>query len=604
MKPSARLAAENASFDAFMNGYLREIDPGLWLADHACAAGCIELQLTAIKRSLRLTLNYRSVVGRHAFAHVYARDHYDKAQWQMADKLYSLIAVIQNIYKDKAQKHTLSQHVKDKLKIQEAELLARLYDSYQLMTRYLDKHSEDTDAQTPSFLSSEQSLVYGHWLHPTPKSRQGMTFWQQDDYSPELYGRFKLHYFSVDLRLVTQGSTLSQSAAQLIADDIKQTKNLVLADNHVLIPQHPLQAHYLLLNKEVQSLIDDGRLCYFGALGKTFSPTSSVRTLYCESSAWMYKVSMPVKITNSLRANKRDELEDGMAVAKYLHRAGFLNIRPQFKLIDDPAYITVNLPSQPEKESGFELVLRRNFLYKKTADSICSILALVQEPVSIGVPQDSLLTQQIKRLAKKENRCVTAVAEDWFADYFSCAIESLIILYDTHGIALEAHQQNSLLDLSAGYPKVYYYRDNQGFYLSRHYANRLHIIDDSLHMSAMFYDDEKIFEAMAYYIFFNQLFAVIHRMGADQLMTEQQLIAQVQQRLRQLKQQLTGMGRHFIDYMLEQHRIACKTNLLARINDIDELHQGMETAVYAQVPNPLVNRAVTTATTGLQRHAV
>ena len=616
MNTTSRLIAEEASFDAFINCYLREVDAGEWLRNELASVNakrtqiapyCIELHLPEVKLSLRLNACYRSLVGRHQFTDVYTRSHYDNATWQVADKFHTLIAVIQNIYLCKQKTEIVSDcnANDDHLKIKEAELLARLYDSYQLMTLYIDSRQADSTLQAMDFISSEQSSLYGHWLHPTPKSRQGMSFWQQQQYSPELQGYFKLHYFSVDKCLITQGSALSQSAAAVILDDVKKHHHVDLKDNHILIPQHPLQAQYLLLNPEVRALINDQKIDYLGELGTQFTPTSSVRTVFSESSEWMYKFSIPVKITNSLRCNKRDELEDGMEVEKYLRSAGFFKARPQFKMIDDPAYITVNLPSQPDKESGFEVVLRRNIVYNNPNNTICSILALVQDPIAStqGEEKNSVLQQHINQLALKENRTRHAVAHDWFSEYFTCSIDSLIILYDTYGIALEAHQQNSLLDISSGYPTAYYYRDNQGFYLSQQYADTLQEIDDSLSMSEMFYDDEKIFEAMSHYLFFNQLFAVIQRLGADGCMTEKELLVIVRLRLAQLQKRLTGIGKQFIDYILKQDAIAYKTNLQARINDIDELHQGMETAIYMQIENPLVSSSHTHQAPIITSHA-
>ena len=95
----------------------------------------------------------------------------------------------------------------------------------------------------------------------------------------------------------------------------------------------------------------------------------------------------------------------------------------------------------------------------------------MQDPIpsADGTAGSSLLNNIILDLAAKENRAFDQVAIEWFDRYWHCAVESILSLYDGYGIALEAHQQNSLLDVSAGYPSCYYYRDNQGFYLSEHF---------------------------------------------------------------------------------------------------------------------------------------
>ncbi|MCF6429883.1 ferric iron reductase [Leisingera sp. MMG025] len=59
-------------------------------------------------------------------------------------------------------------------------------------------------------------------------------------------------------------------------------------------------------------------------------------------------------------------------------------------------------------------------------------------------------------------------------------LDPVLDLYDRYGIALEAHQQNSLLDLSTGLPSCAYYRDNQGYYITQDAFPRLSALEPSL----------------------------------------------------------------------------------------------------------------------------
>src|SRR5690606_13383798 len=136
------------------------------------------------------------------------------------------------------------------------------------------------------------------------------------------------------------------------------------------------------------------------------------------------------------------------------------------------------------------------------------------------------LYQLIVKKAQMESRSLEHVSMDWFKAYWGCAIEPLIRLYDEYGIALEAHQQNSVLDVSSCYPKIYYYRDNQGYYLSKSHKQILLAQEPSLAESPeLFYEDELIHERFTYYLLMNQLFSVINRFGADQLIEERTLLA-------------------------------------------------------------------------------
>ncbi|WP_096086858.1 IucA/IucC family protein [Agaribacterium haliotis] len=611
MTLTSREIAEQASFHAFANCYLREVDGGRWLSSDEIPPPdkrpdivflgnqLLQLDLPCVGLHVLFDVAYRSRVGRHHFHAVYTCSNTDFGAWQGAELMYLIISLVRELYQAQLSPSG-SDSYKDSVKLNEMELLSRVMDSYQLMTKFLELRKGDASLLSDLFIDAEQSALVGHWLHPTPKSRQGMAFWQLAHYSPELRGAFQLHYFSVDKSLVLEASLLDNSASQILADELKACDTVSIEPGHVAIPVHPLQAHFLLLQTWVRDLLADGRMKYLGERGDAYTATSSVRTLFNAKSKWMLKFSIPVKITNSLRSNMRDELEDGMLIHSFLEKSGFMAANPQFKMVDDPAYITVNKPGDGEAESGFELVLRRNLFSdgygKSKGEGVCTVLSLCQASPLGLIDKPTLLKQVIEKLADKEQRSLADVAMHWFDRYWHCSIETLIRLYDEHGIALEAHQQNALLDISSGYPSCFYYRDSQGYYISKNYHSTIASVEDQMRFSRMIYDDKWIFNAFSYYVVVNQLFAIIYRLGADKLIDEQSLIKRAQAKLRQQHQAMNGIGAAFIEHLLTSAELSSKNNLLARVNDIDELHEGMERSVYATMKNPLCEHAENTFT--------
>ncbi len=608
MTSTPRAMANRALFQAFINCYLREVDSGDWLSSHAMMGdkessenSFLLLELPVSRLSIVIEVTYYSVVGCHHFERIFSkpRDVMIDCDWAESDPFFILQIIIHDIYKsfiNNLKGDINSVNIIERSKENEIELLARLVDSAQVMAKFISLRLYD-DPYSVDFILTEQSSLFGHWLHPTPKSRQGMTFWALNAYSPEANGHFKLHYFSVDKKLIKQGSVLEYQASDIIKKDLDSVIQLDIPEHHCLIPIHPLQACFLKLQPWVLELLEQEKIIDLGALGVDFTATSSVRTVTHREAKWMYKFSIPVKITNSLRSNMRDELEDGMAVERYLNRSGFLKENPSFGIVDDPAYITIERPDKPGIESGFEVILRRNIFSGEAGVGIVSILALVQDPLnnSYDLDSKSLLQSVIFDISKSEGRTHKAVALDWFSKYWYCSIEPLILLYDQHGIALEAHQQNSLLDISSGYPSKYYYRDNQGFYLSLTHRKELSVIDEMSSMSDIFYKDDVIFEAISYYIFINQLFSVVYRMGADGLVEEKILLIKIRGLLVSMKSKLKGVGLDFVDHILSCDQLSYKTNLLARVHDIDELHEGMEREVYATLSNPLYDQPSVTS---------
>ncbi|WP_107840248.1 IucA/IucC family protein [Metasolibacillus meyeri] len=591
MQQIAKQIAENATFQAFMNCYIREVSSGYWvkkeewikeqrLSTTLTEAHILELELPLQNTRFVFGVAYKSLVGRHKFG-VSLKYCTQQKQWLIEDKLTVLITLIQEL-------HLMAKmNGCSGLYSHFDELLLRIIESYQTMTNYIEKNLKDNkqNEAPATFIEAEQSLLFGHWLHPTPKSRQGMANWQQTNFAPELQGSFQLHYFRIDRKIVTESSVLEKSARELIFHSItKSQPDFVMSEKECLLPMHPLQAQWLLQQPYVRKAMAEGLIKYEGALGAFYTATSSIRTVYSSNEEMMYKFSIPVKITNSLRVNRTHELKAGIVMAQLMTKIDFLQNNPSFRMIDDPAYMTVEFPNQTE--SGFEVIFRSNVFSEGHDEGICMLAALVQDPLPA---EKSRLSQIIAEIAELKARTLESVSLDWFKAYWECAIEPSLRLYDEYGIALEAHQQNSVLNVSSGYPTTYYYRDNQGYYLSKAYKEELLSIEPSLHETEeLFYEDALIHDRFTYYLFMNQLFPVIARFGEDQLIDEKVLLQWSIEQLQILEKEFTGFGKAFIHTILKQEKLAFKANLLTRFHDVDELEAELEQAVYTKIPNPFV----------------
>ncbi|WP_217492098.1 ferric iron reductase, partial [Leisingera sp. JC1] len=167
-------------------------------------------------------------------------------------------------------------------------------------------------------------------------------------------------------------------------------------------------------------------------------------------------------------------------------------------------------------------------------------------------------------------------------------LDPVLDLYDRHGIALEAHQQNSLLDLSTGLPTRGYYRDNQGYFIAEDALPRLSALEPSLaDQPALVYPRAHINERMAYYLVVNQTFAVIRRLGCDGLVPEPALLLQLRQRLTSAASRLSGAGAEFARYLLTAPALSAKANLLTRARNVDELETQAQEGLFLQMPNPI-----------------
>lgn len=568
-----QIAAEQAIFRSFANSYLRELNPGIPVFHRIGERNfdCVEISLPSRHAVLRIEIKSRSLCGMHLFGQIWIRQDAG-TNWRDIEPILALHLLVLGARDGGSATHRQI----------DVELIERIFLSCQATKRYLDAAGE-TPSSPAGFIAAEQSLYFGHPLHPTPKSLQGMTDWQQAAYAPELHGRFQLTYFAAAadfVRADSAGNAVASIVESLLGDDAGK---VAAGNDEMLLPMHPLQAEALMLDPAVRELMASGQIRHLGPAGPTFTATSSVRTVYSDAAAWMPKFSLPVRITNSKRVNRRHELEAGVAVARLFQRARIDTFDARLGFLHDSAYLTLDFPRQAE--SGFEVIFRENPFQGRANDPVVTVSALTAEPR----PGDSSLFESvILRVAHDHDVSVRQACRRWFECYLDCALDPLVKLYDRFGVALEAHQQNSLLDLSQqGLPSRYLYRDSQGFYLSNSFKARWYgLVPEIVQIRGLFFDDREIRERFSYYLIVNQIFSVVARAGHDGLASEAELLGMLRARLNKLAAELTGAGGEFAAGLLNKPTITAKANLAIRLQNVDELAADGST-IYTHFPNPL-----------------
>lgn len=572
--PHAIAAA--ATFQSFANCYIREIDAGCaaCMALDGCERRCLDWYLSGPRLHLRAVLTSESQVGPKAFGALFSR-HSGERGWREIDPLWAVQCLVQDLAEKT--KHESRPGAGLELMLRTLQSCARIADlAAQTAAQPLDNRPQ-------GFIESEQSLVFGHWMHPTPKSLTGMSDWQSAVYAPEGGGRFALTYFAAPRDRVRACSVAGDLDA-ILRDMAGDLLDMVpLGENEMLLPMHPLQAEALLLQPQIQALMAAGGLRLLGSGGVRFTATSSVRTIASDDCDWMLKFSLPVKITNSLRLNRAHELEAGVVMARLVALLDIKTRLPKLGFLRDPAYLTLDLPGS--SESGFEVILRENPYRGDRGEGVVSLAALTA-PALPGRRQR--LAALIERLAGEAGLARTEAAHQWFDRYLDCAVTALVRLYDETGIALEAHQQNMLVDVSQGWPSKVIYRDSQGFYLSeRHRPALTKALPELAEVADLFYPDAEIRRRFGYYLAVNQVFAVIHRMAAEGLADEACLLTRLRGHLTSLTRTLRGSGLDFVRHLLDDSTITTKANLGVRVAGIDELEGGAGASLYREMPNPL-----------------
>ncbi|WP_338493172.1 IucA/IucC family protein [Streptomyces sp. SJL17-4] len=471
------------------------------------------------------------------------------------------------------------------------ELVGRVADSARRTADFLAerRRSPQPHPDADLFLAAEQSLLLGHPLHPTPKSREGLSDAEARLYSPELHGSFPLHWLAVDSSLLASDSGWTEQGRPVSAEQLALglAEGLALPAGTAPLPVHPWQARELLHRPDIRALIDSGLLHDLGLHGSPWHPTSSVRTVHRPGARAMLKLSLGLRITNSRRENLRKELHRGVEVHRLL-RTGLVDewqaAHPGFDIVRDPAWLAVDTPDGAPVP-GLDLMIRHN-PFGPGDDAVCIASLTAPRPWPGTSAMRSRLADVIGRLAARTGRPTTAVATEWFLRYLDQVVRPVLWLDGHAGIALEAHQQNTLVLLDPdGWPVGGRYRDNQGYYFRESHRSELESRLPGIGAeSDTFVSDQVTDERFAYYLGINNVLGLIGAFGAQHLADERVLLAA----FRSFLTSATSLGSPLPHRLLEAATLRSKANLLTRLHGLDELVGPVDTqSVYVTVTNPL-----------------
>ncbi|MGW9028414.1 IucA/IucC family protein [Streptomyces sp. NPDC055722] len=562
-----------------------------WVREHDLSApvdGTLRIPLPASGTALLVPVSYWSPTGWHRFGPPYLAGAPEAAPPADALTVATLLA-----------RETGSAPSSGSAPGHVADLVARVADSVRRTTAFVAARRERPVDGADLFLSAEQALVLGHPWHPTAKSREGLSDAEARLYSPELRGSFPLHWLAVAPLVLAADSAWTKRGRPVPAGRLAQWlagAGLPLPDGFTPLPLHPWQAREIRLRPEAAALLDAGLLRDLGPHGGPWNPTSSIRTVHRSGAPAMLKLSLGLRITNSRRENLRKELHRGVEVHRLL-RGGlgkqWRSVHPGFDIVRDPAWIAVD-DTDGTPVPGLDVVIRHN-PFGPTDDVSCVAGLVSPKPRAQAAGQRhpvlrSRLAETVTRLAGRTGRSRGAVATEWFLRYLERVVRPVLWLDSEAGVALEAHQQNTVVLLDPeGWPTGGRYRDNQGYYFRE---SRRAELDARLpgigEHSDTFVSDEVTDERFAYYLGINNVLGLIGAFGSQRLADERVLLAAFR---RFLADAATGPDRLRTPLparLLESPVLRCKANLLTRLHGLDELVGPVDTqSVYVTITNPL-----------------
>ncbi|WP_055489126.1 IucA/IucC family siderophore biosynthesis protein [Streptomyces sp. TP-A0356] len=440
------------------------------------------------------------------------------------------------------------------------EFLAQVTDSRNTIHAVLRQRATATPPDDP-YLESEQSLVFGHRFHPSPKSRTGdPERWL--DYGPETGTRFPLRYLAVRRPLVREEGDLKRLDA-LHPDERK---------GYVTLPVHPWQYRLLSDHPGLRRAMAAGDIVDTGVSGPDFAPTASVRTLYQPDADTFLKFSLDVRLTNCVRKNAAYELTGAVALNRLLEPV-FAEIGQTHSgsaLLAEPGYRSLALDNDLSLLEGFGVIIRTG----PRGHLLPGVTPLLAAAIADEHPTSSA---HVSHLLARGDGDVLA----WWDAYLGLLLPPVLTAYFEHGVVLEPHLQNVVVGVRAdGSPAQMLFRDLEGTkLLPEYHRDTLAALPEDVR-DPMTYDSERGWNRVAYCLLVNHAAEVLAALADTDPALEPALWGLVRDHLESYSGTAGDPPR--LRALLSGVPLPAKANLLLRWSRQADRYAG-----YVPLPSPL-----------------
>jgi len=331
------------------------------------------------------------------------------------------------------------------------ELFRQALNSVEVCRQLLARVGGSSESTDP-LLEAEQGMLWGHALHPTPKSREGVPMPSVIQASPEVRACFALHWFAIDPQLLRWRGC-----------DVRPTlEHLSGAPDRY--PCHPWEVARVLAHPLMQKAIAEGLAKPLGPLGLPVYATSSVRTVYHPQLDYFLKLSVHVRLTNCVRKNAWYELESAVALTDMLQQPwrDIATRSSGFGVMPEPAATTLDFDVLGQTPgAGLDLAESFGVLYRESfapSDRERWQPRVAGALFTLDAQGRSVCRGLLRRAGIEQGADIVR----WFEAYAWLLLEGAWLAYFDHGVVLEPHLQNTLVGLHEGMPARVWVRDLEG----------------------------------------------------------------------------------------------------------------------------------------------
>ncbi|WP_261378385.1 IucA/IucC family protein [Paenibacillus agilis] len=420
----------------------------------------------------------------------------------------------------------------------------RVDNSYRNLALYL---KQSAHAPISNYLSSEQSLLYGHPFHPFPKNTRGFTEDEVSMYCPELQPSFPLCYLAVK-KTVFQEEWVSQGRQTKLHESVEEHALSVLAskrDEYEILPIHPWQYKHVQTVKAVRDYIAQENIILLGSLGPIAYPTSSVRTVYVPDMKCNIKLSLDIQITNMMRNNNKEQMRRTLDASNYLLQHNCFDSHPHTEISYEEGVCTCQFED----------------------DEVTKLFTIAYRPIEFDVTSTFVMSSLIESPALGEPARLFSLIdgtqlEQWFRRYLEISLLSIVRVAEEKGIHFEAHSQNCLLTIKNGMPHTFIIRDLEGVSV-----NQEKVADTIDKTGLLFYEKEKAWARTSYYFIVNHLGSLIHALAKSAQATEEYFWTIVRD---VLTDEVKHHHNEYILHLLEAEGFYAKRNMMSCLAGVSE----------------------------------
>lgn len=383
------------------------------------------------------------------------------------------------------------------------------------------------DNGTTNDLSYSESLVLeGHPTHPLTKTKLPLTSEEIRRYAPEFEKIIPLHIMLVSSSHI-RTTSMENDEQYIVNQVIPELKDKLQSflkpldlemNNYRAIFVHPWQYDHVI-GERFKTWISE-KILIPTPFTVESKATLSFRTMELLHHPFHIKLPVNVQATSAVRTVSTVTTVDGPKLSYALQ--DMLNIYPELKVAAEPFGEYVDVDADLARQLA--CIVREKPVLAQEGSTIVSASLVNRNPVDDDVIVDSY----IKWI---NNELTTESIEQFIRQYTSTLVRPLIAYIQDYGIALEAHMQNTIVNLGPNYQMNFLVRDLGGSRIDlqtlKHKLPDVKITNESLIADSI----EAVIGKFQHAVVQNQLAELIHHFNQYDMVNEERLFKIVQQEI-------------------------------------------------------------------------